>query len=494
MPDLLSLVRGCTFDDFLFTPQYSVVERRDPAAIDLTSRFSRRITLKRPIVSANMDTVTRAEMAVAVAEEGGIGIIDRGFRSGDIDPQVREVQIVKRTQHGIIGDPYTIAPDARLLEAAARMRNTGVGTLVVVDEQRRVAGLLTTRDLRFADLSGTVASRMTPRDRLMVHTGELDPAQAEDVLRTHKIKKLPLLHMDGTLRGLITAKDLVAQRQLPFATRDAQRRLHVGAAIGAKGDYLERAAELLRAEVDVIVIDIAHGHSAVMARAIDAFRARFGDVELVAGNVATADGVRFLLERGVDAIKVGIGPGGGCTTRLNTNFGVPQVQALVDCRAAAGGRVPLIADGGVKRHGALVQALTFGGDTVMLGSVLAGTTETPGEVVQKPVVVPDSNKTVHVPFKVFRGMASLEAIVDRLDVEDADAADVEALGAEGMEISVPARGSVRPLLRDMLKHLCSAISYGGAGSLSEMQEMFRKDPERYVIRLTESSRRESFDR
>jgi IMP dehydrogenase len=357
-----------------------------------------------------------------------------------------------------------------------------------------VQGLLTTRDLRFVDQGGTVASRMTPRDRLVAHTGEPETAQAEDTMRKQKIKKLPLLNADGTLRGLITAKDLVSQRQLPFATRDAHGRLRVGAAIGAKGDYLERAAELLRAEVDVIVIDIAHGHSAVMARAIEAFRKRFGDVELVAGNVATADGVRFLFDHGVDGIKVGIGPGGGCTTRLNTNFGVPQVQALAECRAAAGGRVPLIADGGVKRHGALVQALTFGGDTVMLGSVLAGTAETPGDIVQKPVVVPDSNKTVRVPFKVFRGMASLEAIVDRLDVEDADAADVEALGAEGMEISVPARGSVRPLLRDMLKHLCSAISYSGARSLSEMQEMFRKDPQRYVIRLSESSRRESFDR
>jgi IMP dehydrogenase len=493
MSDFLDLIRGCTFDDFLFTPQYSVVERRDPATIDLTSRFSRRLTLKRPIVSANMDTVTRADMAIAVAEEGGLGIIDRGFRSGEIDPQVREVQIVKRKQHGIISDPYTIAPDASLAEAAARMRDTGVGTLVVVDAQRRVQGLLTARDLRFVDQSGAVASRMTPRDRLIAHTGEAE-TQAEETMRRHKIKKLPLLNADGTLRGLITAKDLVSQRHLPFATRDAHGRLRVGAAIGAKGDYLERAAELLRAEVDVIVIDIAHGHSAVMARAIEAFRKRFGDVELVAGNVATADGARFLIEHGVDGIKVGIGPGGGCTTRLNTNFGVPQVQALAECRAAADGEVPLIADGGVKRHGALVQALTFGGDTVMLGSALAGTTETPGDVVQKPVVVPDSNKTVRVPFKVFRGMASLEAIVDRLDVEDADAADVEALGAEGMEISVPARGSVRPILRDMLKHLCSAISYGGARSLGEMQDMFRKNPERYVIKLTESSRRESFDR
>jgi IMP dehydrogenase len=492
--DLLALVRGCTFDDFLFTPQYSVVERRDPALIDLTSRLSRRLTLKRPILSANMDTVTRSEMAIAVAEEGGIGIIDRGFRSGEIEPQVREVQIVKRKQHGIIGDPYTIAEDATLREAVIRMRDTGVGSLVVVDAQRRVRGLLTTRDLRFADEGGVVASRMTPRDRLVTHTGDISPGGAEELMRTHKVKKLPLLNDDGTLRGLITAKDLIVQRQLPFATRDAQGRLRVGAAIGAKGDYLERAAELLRAEVDVVVVDIAHAHSAVMARAIEAFRSRFGDAELIAGNVATADGVRFLLERGVDGIKVGIGPGGGCTTRLNTNYGVPQVQALAECRAAAAGRVPLIADGGVKRHGAFVQALTFGGDTVMLGGMLAGTTETPGEVVQKPVVVPDSNKTVNVPFKVFRGMASLEAIVDRLDVEDADAADVEALGAEGMEVSVPARGSVRPLLRDVIKHLCSAISYSGARSLGEMQEMFRTDPDRYVIRLTESSRRESFDR
>ena len=495
MSSLLDLVRGTTFDDFLFNPQYSVVERRDPGAVDLTCHFSTGVTLKRPIVSANMDTVTRSEMAIAVAEEGGIGIIDRGFRSGEIDPQVREVEIVKRRQHGIITDPYTIGPDASLRDAAARMRATGVGTLVVADGSGRLKGLLTTRDLRFVDHSqGMVASRMTPRERLIVQRRTPDLTVAEEVMRAQKIKKLPLVDKDDVLIGLITAKDLVRQRQLPFATRDQQGRLRVGAAIGAKGDYLERATELLRAGVDVIVIDIAHGHSVVMARAIEAFRKQFDGVELVAGNVATAEGAKFLLERGVNGIKVGIGPGGGCTTRLNTNFGVPQVQALVECRQAADGRVPLIADGGVKRDGALVQALLFGGDTVMLGSALAGTTETPGDIVQKPVVVPESHKTVRVPFKVFRGMASLEAIVDRLDVEDLEAADVEALGAEGMEVAVPARGSVRPVIRDMLKHLISAISYGGAGSLAELQQMFRKDPQRYVIRLTESGRRESFDR
>jgi|KBSSwiStaDraftv2_1062776.scaffolds.fasta_scaffold12227_2 IMP dehydrogenase len=494
MSDLLELVHGCTFDDFLFTPQYSVVERRDPASIDLSSQLSTHLRLRRPLVSANMDTITRSEMAIAIAEEGGIGIIDRGFRSGDIEAQVREVARVKRRQHGIIADPYTIRPDAPLTEAADTMRRTGVGTLVVIDESRRVVGLLTARDLRFADYSETVTHRMTPRDRLVVREGAIDTAAAEDVMRTHKIKKLPLVDREGRLTGLVTAKDLIKQERLPFATRDDHGRLRVGAAIGAKGDYLERAAELLRAAADVIVIDIAHGHSAVMGRAIDAFRARFGDAELIAGNVATAEGVRFLVDRGVNGVKVGIGPGGGCTTRLNTNFGVPQVEALVTCREAAAGRVPLIADGGIKRDGAVAQALLFGGDTVMLGSALAGTLETPGDTVQKPVMIPESHKTVKVPFKVFRGMASLQAIVDRLDVEDAESADVEALGAEGTEISVPARGSVRPIVRDMLKHLCSAISYGGANSLAELQEMFRRDPRRYAIRLSESSRRESFDR
>jgi IMP dehydrogenase len=496
MTSVADLTRGCTFDDFLFTPRYSVLARRDPSSIDLSCRLSEHLVLKRPIVSANMDTVTRAEMAIAIAEEGGIGIIDRGFRNGDIEPQIREVEKVKRRQHGIIPDPYTIGATASVVDALEMMQRTGVGSLVVADPAGRVAGLLTTRDVRFVprDPAVTVADRMTPRERLVVHEGMLDAAAAEALMRDRKIKKLPLLTPDGRLAGLITARDLIQQRKLPFATRDPQGRLRVGAAIGARGDYLERAAELLRAGADVIVIDIAHGHSVVMARAIEAFRTRFDGTELIAGNVATAEGVQFLLDRGVNGIKVGIGPGGGCTTRLNTNFGVPQVEALQACRTAAHGRVPLIADGGIKRDGAVVQALLFGGDTVMLGSMFAGTTETPGDTVQKPVVLPDSHKTVKVPFKVFRGMASLQAIVDRLDVEDAETADVEALGAEGIEISVPVRGSVRPVVRNILKHVCSAISYGGARSLTELQEMFRADPGRYVIRLTESARRESFDR
>jgi IMP dehydrogenase len=490
------LVRGCTFDDFLLTPQHSVIVRRDPSVIDLSCRVSQHIVLKRPIVSANMDTVTRAPMAIVQAEEGGIGIIDRGFRPGDIRPQVREVEKVKRTQHGIIRDPYSIEASASVEEAAALMSRSRVGTLVVVDGRRHLQGLLTERDMRFVSRQGLrVADRMTPVDRLVVHRGPIAPEQAEQLMVERKIKKLPLVNDEGELTGLITARDLLKQRRLPFATRDEQGRLRVGAAVGAHGDYLERAAELIKAGVDVLVIDIAHGHSIVMDRAIGELRKRFGAVELIAGNVGTAEGTTFLLERSVNGIKVGIGPGGGCTTRMTTSFGVPQAQALVECRRALGEHdVPLIADGGIRRHGALAQSLLFGGDCAMLGSAFAGTEEAPGEIVHKSVLLPEAQKTVKVPFKVLRGMASLEAVRDRLDVEDADRVELDAIGAEGMEVSVPARGSARTIVREMIKHLCSSISYGGADSLRQLRERFWEDPGRYLIKLSASSRRESYER
>jgi IMP dehydrogenase len=493
---LLDLTRGCTFDDFIFTPQRSIVVSRDPARIDLTCQLTRRITLKRPIVSANMDTVTRAPMAIVQAEEGGIGIIDRGFRPGEIEPQVREVEKVKRAQHGVIVDPYFVGPDASLEQAAAAMQRSKVGTLVVVDDTRRLLGLLTERDIRFVPRAATrVRDRMTPRDALVVHRGALALDDAARLMVERKIKKLPLVDADDRLLGLITSRDIVRQQRLPFATRDQQGRLMVGAAIGATGDYLERATELIRAGADVLVIDIAHGHSVVMERALEEFRKRFDGVELIAGNVATSEGARFLIDRGADGVKVGIGPGGGCTTRITTSFGVPQVQALVECRVAIGGSgVSLIADGGVKRHGSLAQALLFGGDCTMLGSAFAGTQEAPGEIVHKSVLLPDTQKSVKVPFKVLRGMASIEAIRDRLDVEDADRVELEAIGAEGMEISVPARGSARTIVRDMIKHLCSSISYGGADSLAGLRDAFWADPDRFVIRQSQPARRESYER
>jgi IMP dehydrogenase len=492
---LRALVHGCTFDDFLFAPQFSVIESRDPAAIDLRSRLTRQLEIARPIVSANMDTVTRAPMAIVMAEEGGIGIIDRGYRPGDIDPQVREVQIVKRHQHGVVRDPYTIEAGATLAEAAAAMLQSRVGTLVVTDGDRKLAGLLTERDVRFVhDGTRRVAERMTPLDRLVVHEGEIALEDAERLMMARKIKKLPLVDREGRLLGLVTSRDLVRQRRLPFATRDALGRLRVGAAIGARGDFLERAAELLRAGVDVLVIDIAHGHSVVMERALAAVRERFPDAPVIAGNVATPEGARFLVERGADAVKVGIGPGGGCTTRLTTSFGVPQLQALVDCQDAVNDDVPIIADGGIRRHGALAEALLFGGDTVMLGSAFAGTDEAPGEVVHKSVLLPESQRPVKVPFKVLRGMASIAAIKDRMDVEEADVVDLQALGAEGTEVSVPLAGSARAVFADMMRHLCSSISYGGASSLAELRGRFREKPERYVIKLSAAAKRESYER
>jgi IMP dehydrogenase len=434
-------------------------------------------------------------MAIVMAEEGGIGIIDRGYRPGDIEPQVREVQKVKRTQHGVIPDPLTIAPTTTLAEARLVMDRSRVGTLVVVDDgSHRLRGLLTERDLRFvSDLEGTVETRMTPVSRLVTHEGEASLEAAARIMASHKIKKLPLVR-DGILLGLMTARDLVRQQRQPFATRDLQGRLRVGAAIGARGDYLERASELIRAGVDILVIDIAHGHSVVMERALGEVRKRFPQMDVIAGNVATADGARFLADRGASAVKVGIGPGGGCTTRLTTSFGVPQLQALVECRRAVTDNVPLIADGGIRRHGAIALALVAGGETVMLGSAFAGTTEAPGDVVQKPVLLPESQKPIKVPFKVLRGMASIEAIKDRLDVEDASDVDLQAIGAEGMEVSVALRGSARSVFQEMVKHLCSSISYGGADSLADLRSRFAADPARYLIRLTESSRRESYDR
>jgi IMP dehydrogenase len=492
--DLLNFVTGCTFDDFLLTPHMGVLPRRDPDAVDLSTNFSENIRMKRPIVSANMDTVTRAAMAIVLAEEGGIGVIDRGYRPGDIEPQVTEIITVKRKQHAIIRDPHTISPDQRIGDALRKMDEIHVGTLVVTDSGGRLMGLLTHRDTRFVSNESLISSHMTPKERLIVAQGSVSLAEAEKVMRERKIKKLPLIDSGGKLSGLITAKDLLHHKRHPFATRDREGRLRVAAAVGATGDYLERARELVRAGADALVVDIAHGHSRVMERAIEELRKALGNVELLAGNVATGEGVQFLLDRQVNGIKVGIGPGGGCTTRLTTNFGVPQVEALVRCRLAANKRIPLIADGGIKRDGNIIQALIFGGDVVMLGSAFAGTEETPGETVLRSVLEPESQKMVKVPFKVFRGMASITAVRDRLDLEEAAPVELAEIGAEGLEVSVPARGSARTVIQEMLKHLCSAISYGGAMSLQELRERFWSNPEQYLIKLSTSSKGESFQR
>ena len=492
---MLDAVHGCTFDDYILAPQRSVLVSRDPTAIDLSCRLTKRITLKRPIVSANMDTVTRAPMAIVQAEEGGIGIIDRGFRPGEIEPQVREVEMVKRTQHGVISDPYSVDASATIGDALGLMARSRVGTLVVVDAANRLKGLLTERDVRFVDNGAArVSERMTPADQLVVHRVRwrwTKPSGSWSSGRSRSSRSWRRRPAAGPDHG--EGSDPPAAPAVCHARRS-------GSPSRRRSDWRHRRLSRARRRAHPrrrgrLVIDIAHGHSIVMERAMREFRKRFSDVDMIAGNVATADGTRFLLERGADGIKVGIGPGGGCTTRMTTSFGVPQLQALVECRLAVGdSRAALIADGGIRRHGSLAEALVFGGDCAMLGSVFAGTEEAPGEIVHKSVLLPESQKTVKVPFKVLRGMASLEAIRDRLDVEDADTVELEAIGAEGMEISVPARGSARTIVREMIKHLCSSISYGGAGSLAELRSLFWANPKHYMIRQSASSRRESYER
>ena len=469
MSVLFDLVRGATFDDFLFNPQYSVVERRDPSAIDLTSRFSTGIALKRPIVSANMDTVTRSEMAIAVAEEGGIGIIDRGFRSGEIEPQVREVEIVKRKQHGIIGDPYTIAADASLTDAAARMRATRVGTLVVVDDRRRLHGLLTTRDLRFVDRGrGTVAERMTPRERLVVQHGVPDLAAAAEVMRARKIKKLPLVDADGLLRGLITVKDFTKSEKFPYATKDAQGRLVAGAAVGVGEDAKRRAQALIDAGADFLVVDTAHGHAQAVLAMVAQLKAN-ARIDVVAGNVATMTGAQALIDAGADAIKVGVGPGSICTTRVVAGVGVPQITAIyAAAEAARSAGVPVIGDGGVQYSGDIAKAIAAGADTVMLGGLLAGCEEAPGEMVM----------IGGEQYKLYRGMGSVGAMRtrergrsysrDRYFQDDVLRED--KLVPEGIEGRVPYRGSVSVVVGQLAGGLRAAMGYCGARTIADLQD------------------------
>ena len=383
--------------------------------IDLRSRLTPRLTLDRPIVSANMDTVTRAPMATVMAEEGGLGIIDRGFRPGDIEPQVKEVQIVKRTQHGVIRDPYTIAPDATVAEAAAAMLRSRVGTLVVVDGSRKLMGLLTERDLRFlTDSTARVAERMTPRDRLVLHEGELPLAEAERIMVDRKVKKLPLVARDGTLIGLITSRDLAPAAAA--AVRDARRsgpppgrrgdRRPTATTSSARRSCCGRARTCSSSTSPTGTRRSWSGRSTASAR-------RFPDADVIAGNVATAEGARFLVERGASAVKVGIGPGGGCTTRITTSFGVPQLQAIVACREAVGGdRAPHRG----RWHPAARQHLRgaalrrrYGDARQRLRRHARVARRDRAEVCAAARVA----AAVKVPFKVLRGMASIEAIKDR---------------------------------------------------------------------------------
>ena len=450
---------GLTFDDVLLVPKRSPIRSRGD--VSTATMLTRRVRMEIPIVSANMDTVTEGRMAVAMARAGGIGIIHR-FMSAE--RQAEEVRKAKRAESHIVESPRTIACGATCEEARRVMDRYGIGGLMVVDEKGMPAGILTNRDVEFTADGTDVCEAMTPASRLITASAGTSLEEARRILHEHRLEKLPLLHPDGRLAGLITTKDIIRSMEHPHSTKDEKGRLQVGAAVGVQAGFMERAEMLLDAGADVLVVDIAHGHSENAISAVRELRREFGRVDIVAGNVATADGTRDLIDAGADAVKVGVGPGSICITRIVTGFGVPQLTAVAECaEAAAPHGVPIIADGGIRTSGDVAKALAAGAQSVMVGSLLAGTDESPGVVILR-----NNRRT-----KVSRGMASLGATIDRPDRKtesDGEDPSWSRVVAEGVEAAVPYRGSVDDLLHQLVGGLRSALSYGGAASIEELQK------------------------
>ena len=478
---LRSVLNGCAFDDFLNPPGWGVVESR--GGISLTSRFSTNVKLNIPIVSANMDTVTGARMAIAIAKQGGLGVIHRYL---NIEDQCVKIREVKRAESFVIKEPYEINPGASVGEARDLMQKNKVGGLVVVDQNKRLVGMLSGRDVRFCGDDARVVKRMTPIDNLKYGFLSTTLEEAKKIIDTHRLEKLPLIDKGtGRLLGLITAKDIESIERHPLANKDEKGQLVVGAAIGATGDYLERAAELIRTDADVIVLDIANAQSVVGEKAVREFRKRFPDFELVVGNIVLSGAVKKYQTLGANGLKVGLGPGSACTTRKNTNIGVPQAQAIFECSVDA--EIPICADGGVKRNGHFGLALLLGADSVMAGGTFAGTDETPGLVFRNS----EGRKV-----KRFRGMASREAMYEKLRAEEADDPyEISSrISPEGMEKEVEYRGPVVPIVKEIVGHLSSMVSYLGARNLKEAKGIFMADPARYLVKLSEAAKKESFER
>jgi IMP dehydrogenase len=450
--------QGLTYDDVLLVPKRSAVASRKH--VTTTTRLSRHITLGIPIVSANMDTVTEAPMAVAMARQGGIGIIHR-FMS--IDQQVGQVRQVKRAQGSVIEQPYTMLPVQTLAEARRQLSEQAVSGVLVVDDGDHLLGILTARDIRFAtDPLQPISTLMTPRERLVTASPSVEAAQARALLDQHKIEKLPLVDKEDIVRGLITSKDLLQTNRYGSMSLDGKGRLLVGAAIGVVGDYMERAEALWQAGADALVIDIAHGHSDHVLAAVHALKGRPGRGDVIAGNVATAEGTRELIDAGADAVKVGVGPGSICTTRIVTGFGMPQLTAVLECaEEAARDDIPVIADGGVKASGDITKALAAGASTVMLGSALAGTRESPGYTVTR-----NGQR-----YKICRGMASLSAAIGRQEREQPEGVQDDGFNEvvpEGVEAVVPYRGAVADIIYQLVGGLRSGMSYCGVRTLPDL--------------------------
>jgi IMP dehydrogenase len=461
---------GLTFDDVLLIPRLSTVHPRDVSTV---SRFTRGIPLNVPLVSAAMDTVTEAEMAMAMARAGGIGVIHKNM---SIDRQAAEVDRVKRSESGMILNPITLGPDRPVQEAHALMRRFRISGVPIVDGSGRLIGIITNRDLQFeTELDRPIAEAMT-RDRLVTAPVGTTLDEAEAILARHRIEKLPVVDADGVLKGLITVKDIFKRREHPNANKDQHGRLRVAAAVGAGAEALVRARALIDAGVDAIVVDSAHGHSIGVLDTVARLREAYPDIQLVAGNVATEQGARDLVDRGVDAIKVGIGPGSICTTRVVTGIGVPQVTAIVDAVRGAGD-VPVIGDGGIKYSGDVVKALAAGAESVMMGSMLAGTEESPGESI-----LAEGRR-----FKMIRGMGSMSAMQDGSADRYFQEGEVSPskLVPEGIEGRVPYKGPVADVLFQMVGGLRSGMGYCGAANLTQL----RQDTE--FVRITTAGLRES---
>ena len=456
---------GLTFDDVLLVPKFSDVKSRKEANTE--TRFSRRIELAIPIVSANMDTVTESAMAIALARLGGIGVIHRFLT---VEEEVAEVLKVKRSEGVVIEDPITLGPEGTVEEAMGLIRDMDIGGIVITDHENRVLGLVTRRDITMEDdLQRKVKEVMTPRSRLITARKGVTLDEAKSVLRANKIEKLPLVDAKGRLTGLITSKDIAKRKQFPLATKDAKGRLRVAAAVGVKGDHMDRSQRLLDAGADALVVDIAHGHSSYAVETVREIKRELGDVEVVAGNVATAKGAADLVRAGADAIKVGVGSGSICVTRVVTGSGVPQLTAIMDCATeVASSGVPIIGDGGIRNPGDVTKAMAAGASTAMIGSLFAGTEESPG-----PTVLREGAR-----YKLTRGMASLAATVDRRVRESKTSGPkedeligeiIEESVPEGVEGMIPYRGRVEEVVQQLVGGLRSGMSYSGARNLKELR-------------------------
>ena len=470
MPSNKILGEAITFDDVLLVPAKSSVLPREA---DVRTKLSRHIELNIPLVSAAMDTVTESPMAIALAREGGIGILHKNM---SIDRHAEEVDKVKRSESGMIQDPVTLSPEKKVGEALSVMKKYSISGIPIVKDDRLV-GILTNRDLRFVpNLSLEISNVMTNGSLITASVGTtLDEAEA--ILQKNRIEKLPIVDKNGKLRGLITFKDIQKKKRHPNACKDKLGRLRVGAAVGVTEDTLERVAALVAAGVDVIIVDTAHGHSQGVLEMIKRIRSKF-DIELIGGNVATADGAKDLIRTGVDAIKVGIGPGSICTTRVVAGVGVPQITAIMDCaKVAQKSKIPVIADGGIKQTGDIAKAIAAGADTVMIGSMFAGVEESPGEKVLYE----------GRSYKMYRGMGSLDAMRkgsrDRYfqDVED----DIQKLVPEGIEGRLPYKGSLGETVYQMVGGLRAAMGYCGCRTVAEMKH------KTHFVRMTDAGLRES---